>query len=592
MTFSFNLSKKLIFLVMIVSVIALSITGFMSFNYADEILKQRVGDQLIGESNVRGDTLRLLFESRIEQNNIIASDPMIRLLISDMNNISENELKKIKEVNRKDFLIQIQAFQELIGFSIGFEDVKVVGKNGDVFFSLVGIKNENLSENDFFQNGMIKPFIKFEPVKSGKKMIVVSPVYSADSKKGDKPIGVIISKMRTEAIDNILSNKSGLGESGEVYIVNENFLMLSESRFYENTIFQQKVDTHAVKECFNENQEFLGFYSDYRNVTIYGSSYCANDLGIVLLAEIDKAEVEKPIQILQDRIIQTGIAITIAMGAIAFVISKSVSRPIIQLKNAANKIANGNFDVRTAIQSKDEIGELSHAFDLMAEKLQESLIEIKEKEDVIKQQEGILLQFSEQSEKYCVGLIDIVNSTKICSNLSDSQTSEFYKIFINSMGSVIRKYNGIVSKNIGDALLFYFPIDSSNVKITLKKCLDCCLALSNEHKIITQKLEEQNLPLLNFRISATYGTVMIAKSSTSLVDDIFGTTVNRCAKLNRNSSANGVVIGEDFYELVKDLDSYLFKKIENKHVSSDHDYIGYHVSIKSFLKNNSNSQIR
>ena len=148
MTFSFNLSKKLIFLVMIVSVIALSITGFMSFNYADEILKQRVGDQLIGESNVRGDTLRLLFESRIEQNNIIASDPMIRLLISDMNNISENELKKIKEVNRKDFLIQIQAFQELIGFSIGFEDVKVVGKNGDVFFSLVGIKNENLSEND------------------------------------------------------------------------------------------------------------------------------------------------------------------------------------------------------------------------------------------------------------------------------------------------------------------------------------------------------------------------------------------------------------------------------------------------------------
>jgi len=577
---------------MVVSIIALSITGFMSFNYADEILKQRVGDQLIGESNVRGDTLRLLFESRIEQNNILASDPMIQFLISDMNNVSENQLKKIKETNRKDFLIQIQAFQELIGFSIGFEDVKIVGKNGDVFFSLVGIKKENLSENKFFQNGLIKPFIEFEPVKSGKKMIVVSPVYSTDSKIGDKPIGVIISKMRTEVIDNILSNKSGLGESGEVYIVNEDFLMLSESRFYENTIFQQKVDTHAVKECFNENQEFVGFYSDYRGITIYGSSYCANDLGIVLLAEIDKTEVEKPIQILQDRIIQTGIVITIAMGAIAFVISKSLSRPIIQLKNAANKIANGNFDVRTTIQSKDEIGELSHAFDLMAEKLQKSLIEIKEKEDVIKQQEGILLQFSEQSEKYCVGLIDIINSTKICSNLSDSQTSEFYKIFINTMGSVIRKYNGTVSKNIGDALLFYFPIEPSNKKIILKRCLDCCLALSNEHKIITEKLKEQNLPILNYRVSATYGTVRIAKSSTSLVNDIFGTSVNKCAKLNRSSSINGVVIGKDFYELVKDLDSYLFKKIENKLVSSDHGYIGYHVSIKSFLKNDSNSQIR
>jgi len=577
---------------MIVSVIALSITGFMSFNYADEIIKQRVGDQLIGESNIRGETLRLLFESRIEQNNILANDPMIQFLISDMNNVSENELKKIKEINRKDYLIQIQAFQELIGFSIGFEDVEIVGKNGNVFFSLVGTKNKNISENKFFQNGLNKSFIEFEPVESGKKMIVTSPVYSVDSKKGDEPIGVIISKMRTEAIDNILSNTSGLGESGEVYIVNKNFLMLSESRFYENVIFEQKVDTFAVQECFNENREFLGFYSDYRNITIYGSSYCANDLGIVLLAEIDMTEVEKPIKILRDRIIQTGIAITITMGSITFLISKSISRPIIKLKNAANKIKDGNFDVRTNIQTKDEIGELSHTFDLMAQKLQESLIEIKEKEDVIKQQEGILLQFSEQSEKYCVGLIDIMNSTKICSKLSDSQTSEFYKIFINSMASVIRKFDGIVSKNIGDALLFYFTVDPSNEKLILKKCLDCCLALSNEHQVITEKLEKQNLPLLNFRISTTYGTVRIAKSSTSLVNDIFGTTVNRCAKLNRSSSANGVVIGEDFYKIVKGLDNYLFKKIENKLVSPDHGYIGYHVSIKSFLKNSSNSKIR
>ena len=52
MSISFNLDKKLIFLVMIVSVVALSITGFLSFSYSDEILKQRVGDQLIGEFKV------------------------------------------------------------------------------------------------------------------------------------------------------------------------------------------------------------------------------------------------------------------------------------------------------------------------------------------------------------------------------------------------------------------------------------------------------------------------------------------------------------------------------------------------------------
>ena len=65
MSNAFNLGTKLIFLVMIASVVALSITGFLSFNYADQILKKRAGDQLLGESTVRGETLILLFDPEL-----------------------------------------------------------------------------------------------------------------------------------------------------------------------------------------------------------------------------------------------------------------------------------------------------------------------------------------------------------------------------------------------------------------------------------------------------------------------------------------------------------------------------------------------
>jgi len=90
------------------------------------------------------------------------------------------------------------------------------------------------------------------------------------------------------------------------------------------------------------------------------------------------------------------------MGLIAYFTAESVSHPLKKLKNTANKVAEGNFDVRTVIRTSDEIGELSQAFDSMAEKLQTSLLEIKDKENVIKQQEDILLQFSNYSEKHCV----------------------------------------------------------------------------------------------------------------------------------------------------------------------------------------------
>ena len=578
MEISFNLSKKLIFLVMIVSVVTISITGFLSFNYADQILKEKAGDQLLGESTVRGDTLRLLFESRIEQNNILANDPMIQLLVSEMNQIPKDKLKESQENNRRDFLIQIQAFQELIGFSIGFEDTKIISNNGKIFFSLSGNTNEDFIENKFFQRGLKESFIEFESAEIGKKIVVVSPIFADDSKLGDEPIGVIISRMRTVSIDNVMINRSGLGESGKVYIVNSQLLMLSESRFIEDVVFKQKVDTLAVQECFNEGKEFLGFYEDYRNIPIYGSSYCADDLGIVLLVEIDKAEVEKPIDNLQNKIFQTGIVITIGMGIVAFVISKSISRPLLKLKSAANKIASGDFEVRTNITTGDEIGELSHAFDLMAQKLEESLIEIKEKEEVIKQLEGgMLLKFSQHEENDCVGVIDMTDSTRISSKLSDDDVSKMYEIFLNFMAKIILKHNGEVVKNIGDALMFRFEnVDPNNVEV-MKNILECCLSMIESHSELKKELSAQNIDALDYKISITYGAVKVAESTTSKISDIFGPTVNRCFKINSFCPKNSIVVGNNMYKILKDFDEYEFTQFCSIEIKKKYGYSIFEV---------------
>ena len=564
---------------MVVSVIGLSITAYLSFTYAEEILKQKQGEQLFGESRVRGETIRLLFESRIEQNQILANDPMIRILTAELNQIPDKNFEKIREEKRRIFLTQVQAFQELVGYTIGFEDVKIIGRDGKLLFTLGKVTNTNFLNDPLFNKGLTKSFVDFEPASIGKKMIIVSPIFSEDDKLEDEPIGVIISRMRTTALDNILTNRSGLGETGEVYIVNDGFLMLSESRFIDDVVFKQKVNTIPVQECFRAGKEHIGFYPDYRGVEIYGSSYCANDLGLVLLAEIDEAEVVQPVLILQNKLFQIGILITTGMAIIAFVISKTLSRPLIKLKIAANKLADGNFDVRTKINTGDEIGELSFAFDAMAQKLQDSLIEIKQKEDVIKKQEDILLQFSDYSENYCVCMIDIINSTKITSSLSESQTSEFYQTFLNSIAKIIRKFDGIVVKNIGDALLFYFPVIHSEQKFTLNKCLECCMTILESHNYISNQLKQKKLPEFDYRISATYGIVRIAKTSTSSVNDIFGSTVNRCAKINRLAPPNGFVIGETFYKTAKTIDEFVFKEIKPD-IPSEHEYGTYLVTRK------------
>ena len=51
---------------------------------------------------------------------------------------------------------------------------------------------------------------------------------------------------------------------------------------------------------------------------------------------------------------------------ISVIISRTVSQPIITLKDAAKKIGEGKLDVQTDIKTNDEIGELAHAFNRMA----------------------------------------------------------------------------------------------------------------------------------------------------------------------------------------------------------------------------------
>ena len=573
-----GLSKKLVFLVMSVSLVAVGISAYLSFTYGVEVLKQKTGDQLLGESTTRGNALRNLFDARITQIQIIATDPMIQVLVAELNDASEDEYRAKIIENRRDFLIEVQAFQELVGYSIGFEDVKILGKQGLAYFSLAQISNEDFSQDPYFLLGLEKSFVDFESIdENQKRMIVVTPIFAKDDNHNSEPIGVIIAKMRTKTMDDILLNRSGLGKSGEVYVVNDEYTLISESRFL-NTAFNQKVDTLSVRKCFEEGKEILDFYPDYRDVKIFGSSYCAKDLGFVLLAEIDESETIEPILILQDRIFLTGLVITMVMGVVTFFLSKSISHPLVKLQKAAQEIAKGNFDVRTNIKTSDEIGQLSASFDSMAKRLQESAMAINLREEIIKEQEDILLQFSKHNEDCCVCMIDIIQSTMLASELDEEKTGKFYGIFINSIAEIVKKFDGIVVKNIGDAILFYFSgIKASDSKSFLN-AIECCLKICDSNEKISSNLQKENLPAIAYRVSMTYGTVSLAQVSTSSVKDIFGSTVNRCAKINRFALPNTLVIGSDVYENVKSTEKYNFKNMNVNPTGTNQLFTVYLVS--------------
>ncbi|MDQ3853435.1 MAG: response regulator [Thermoproteota archaeon] len=168
------------------------------------------------------------------------------------------------------------------------------------------------------------------------------------------------------------------------------------------------------------------------------------------------------------------------------------------------------------------------------------------------------ISFLNRSMNCCIGFVDMINSTSITAEMvfSDRQRNkvgQYYSIFINTMAVLAKNYGAKIIKNAGDALIFYFPdsSDPSN-ELAFKDILECFTTMILARDIINAKLHSENLPSVSYRISADYGKVEVATSTSSKGrEDLFGSTMNICAKINSMAEPNGIVIGGDLYQIVK-----------------------------------------
>jgi two-component system, OmpR family, response regulator ChvI len=190
------------------------------------------------------------------------------------------------------------------------------------------------------------------------------------------------------------------------------------------------------------------------------------------------------------------------------------------------------------------------------------------------------ISFLDRSMNCCIGFVDMVNSTSIAAGIPERQkVGQYYSLFINTMALLAKNYGAKIVKNAGDALIFYFP-DSSDPanEAAFKDILECFTTMILARDIINAKLHSVNLPSVSYRISADYGRVEVATSTSSKSEDLFGSTMNICAKINSMAETNGIVIGGDLYQIVKSfsfIDKYQFRELQGYSIGFSHKYPVY-----------------
>lgn len=177
-----------------------------------------------------------------------------------------------------------------------------------------------------------------------------------------------------------------------------------------------------------------------------------------------------------------------------------------------------------------------------------------------------------KSTHYCVGIVDIVNSTKTVARLPQNKSSRYYELFLNHMAKIVRQYKGHILKTMGDSLLFYFPdTGKSKRKFGFLCSLECGFEMIETREKLKEFLLQEMLPQIDFRVSLDYGNVTPLRNADWALD-LVGPTINTCAKINGKCPINRMVVGSDLYEKTKNFKEYKFKNNGNFSVDLKHAY--------------------
>ncbi|MCF6155689.1 MAG: hypothetical protein E3K36_10635 [Candidatus Brocadia sp.] len=110
--------------------------------------------------------------------------------------------------------------------------------------------------------------------------------------ENNEMLGWLALQFPINKINAILSDHEGLGRTGEVYLVNKNKLMLTDSRFIEDsTILKLKIDTEAIRLALTRETGKM-IINDYRGVRVLSSFEQFDVFGHswIIIAEIDEDE--------------------------------------------------------------------------------------------------------------------------------------------------------------------------------------------------------------------------------------------------------------------------------------------------------------
>ena len=281
----------------------------------------------------------------------------------------------------------------------GYHDLFLISPDGQIFYSvhkgsdyqtnlLTGkYKETHLAElfRDVRQHeeATFTDFKPYAPADDTPAIFIAKRITDSH----ENLLGVIALEIETAVINKIMQERSGMGETGESYLIGSDLLMRSDSVLDPKThsVYESfhnpehgNVDTDAAKRAL-AGETAVDEVMDYhgRLVVSAFSPIEIEGLHWAILSEIEVDEAFSSIEHLKNIEIIASVITAILLVLFGLYFSRQLSAPIISLTKTMNEVGSQfNFSQKSTVQTQDEIGQAATAFNALLQNTSQAISEV------------------------------------------------------------------------------------------------------------------------------------------------------------------------------------------------------------------------
>ncbi len=373
-----SLKVRVFVIFLAVAIVAVSVLGFIAYFAEENILQRQILDSYKNISNSREGEIMMVLEEAKTEFSLLTGDYHVREL-------TEKIVKNDPDAQRS--LQELTAYiKNFLSVSKNSYEYFIVDMRGKILASTeeahVGVDR---TKDEYFINGQKGLYIKDvnkSDLTGQVGFVVAGPLQAVHS---GEPLGVFCIRRNLSQMNAIIANHEGMGETGDIYVVNKDGYIFTNSLFDAEEALKKKIETEPVRLWQSQRKEFTGLYRGFTGQMVLGSAHgsdlakATGDLGWLLIAKIDAQEAFLPIRKLGLTILLIGLMISILVALIAYRIAAGIVNPITVIAQVARRVGEGDLTQNVAETSaQDEIGNLATGFRSMITGLRSILMKVQE----------------------------------------------------------------------------------------------------------------------------------------------------------------------------------------------------------------------